>query len=701
MKRLAMSARFSSVAVLLALLDDFQGARAVDVLYQGPDSGSWNVTANWNSVAPPDVAFNEAGVIQNGATVILNEHTKSSPSGFPPLFDVNIGGLRLGSAAATTGRLRVVGGGILEAVPFAGGGETGAIAVGGAGQGNLTILGNGIVSGTSLSLGGSTSSSITISDTARLTVRGTANLERTTTISGPSVTFSAGGDLTLGSSSTLIADIRSNTAHSALRTESAANVARTIKPMFTGVTPAVGNKWTLVNAATGIASEFATVDVSMVPALPAGQAYRLFEETAGPRTLLQLAVEEVLTLQVNRVTGATSIANVGSTAKTIDGYSIISPHGSLTGSWNSLDDQDFGGPGSWLESPPGPTPNDLSELRPQSGGSTISAGNSLNLGTPYVKTFPAFGVDPDDISFEYTTPDERIINGSVVYTGAKTANNFVLTVDPATGAVAFRNDSPFSIAIDGYAIYSATGSLASATWNSLQDQSASVPGAAGWEQAPPALSNTAVAELKAGGTTVFQPQTGFSLGNLFKTVGATQDLRFELLLSGSATPNVGQVTYGGVSPPPIPSVEFVPGDYDGNGVVDGRDLNVWRQQFGLTQGVQADGDQDGDADGHDFLIWQRNLDVPPPIGSGDVNGNGVTDINDYIIIRNNFLGTNKTLATGDLTGDTLVNFADFRHWKNARTAAVAAAGWVPEPAGWALAVMGLGMTGAARRHREN
>ena len=64
--------------------------------------------------------------------------------------------------------------------------------------------------------------------------------------------------------------------------------------------------------------------------------------------------------------------------------------------------------------------------------------------------------------------------------------------------------------------------------------------------------------------------------------------------------------------------------------------------------VSADGDQDDDADGHDFLIWQRNFaPAPPPTtGSGDVNSNGVTDINDYMIIRNNFLGTGQDLHDG-------------------------------------------------------
>jgi hypothetical protein len=701
MKRLAMPARFLAAASLLALLNTCQVAWGVNKAWVGPDLGSWNVDANWTFGFGPDASFNEAALINNGGTAVLQGPAQSSGG------EVNVGGLKLGVSGldppgdSENGGLRIVSGGLLMNVATPNGSETGAITVGaGAGTGTLTIIGNGTLSGTSLSLGGSSSSSISLSDTASLAVSGAANLSRTTTVSGPGVNFSAGGDLTLGSASKLIADIRSSTTHSPLRTEGVANVAGTIKPMFTGVTPSVGNKWTLISAPTEITGEFAALDASMAPALPIGQAYQLFEETIGSRRLLQLGVQEVLILQVNRQTGATSIANVGTSPKQLDGYSIISPHGSLTGSWNSLDDQNVGGADRWLEAPPGPNPNDLSELHPQAGGTTVSAGGSLMLGAPYVVTVPALGVDPDDLSFEYTTPDERIVKGLVTYTGTKTANNFVLTVDPATGQAQMRLDSPFPTAIDGYAVYSASGSLTPATWNSLQDQSASNPSAAGWEQAPPAPSAQAVTELRADGSLTFQSQTGFQLGQLFKTVGGVQDLRLEVFLSGSAVPFVGKVNYGPITLVSPPSMEPVPGDYDRNGVVDGRDLDVWRQQFGSTQGLNADGDQDGDVDGHDFLIWQRNLFLaPPPTGSGDVNGNGVTDISDYIIIRNNFNGTNRTLAQGDLNGDTVVNFADFRHWKNNRTAAVAAAGVVPEPAGWSLGAIGLSLAGTTRRRR--
>jgi cytochrome c peroxidase len=49
----------------------------------------------------------------------------------------------------------------------------------------------------------------------------------------------------------------------------------------------------------------------------------------------------------------------------------------------------------------------------------------------------------------------------------------------------------------------------------------------------------------------------------------------------------------------------LPGDFDGDGEVDGADLLVWQGAFGQT-GL-ADADDDGDSDGRDYLLWQRNF----------------------------------------------------------------------------------------------
>lgn len=51
----------------------------------------------------------------------------------------------------------------------------------------------------------------------------------------------------------------------------------------------------------------------------------------------------------------------------------------------------------------------------------------------------------------------------------------------------------------------------------------------------------------------------------------------------------------------------LPGDFDGNRVVDAADLALWRGGLGATSGAEVgdgDADFDGDVDGGDFLVWQ-------------------------------------------------------------------------------------------------
>lgn len=53
--------------------------------------------------------------------------------------------------------------------------------------------------------------------------------------------------------------------------------------------------------------------------------------------------------------------------------------------------------------------------------------------------------------------------------------------------------------------------------------------------------------------------------------------------------------------------EPLPGDFNGDFVVDSNDLQNWHSEFGTISGSStADADYDGDVDGQDFLIWQRN-----------------------------------------------------------------------------------------------
>lgn len=53
----------------------------------------------------------------------------------------------------------------------------------------------------------------------------------------------------------------------------------------------------------------------------------------------------------------------------------------------------------------------------------------------------------------------------------------------------------------------------------------------------------------------------------------------------------------------------IPGDFNGDGFVDGVDLAAWNGNFGATGVGTAEGDANGDGavDGADFLIWQQNV----------------------------------------------------------------------------------------------
>src|ERR1051325_10460711 len=127
-------------AALMLTLSATQLPYAVNILWQGTNLADYNAATNWSSGLVPGT-FDEIATVNNNTTALLSS---AAP-------DAN--GLTLGQAAADIGGLRIANGGSVNMVPFTGG-STGALLVGQSGQGNLTILGGGSLSGQSLSLGG-------------------------------------------------------------------------------------------------------------------------------------------------------------------------------------------------------------------------------------------------------------------------------------------------------------------------------------------------------------------------------------------------------------------------------------------------------------------------------------------------------------------------------------------------------------------
>ena len=196
--------------------------------------------------------------------------------------------------------------------------------------------------------------------------------------------------------------------------------------------------------------------------------------------------------------------------------------------------------------------------------------------------------------------------------GAKTPS-ISLQVDTRNGQVQLHNPTAAPIAMNGYELTSAAGSLSVAGWNSFSDQILDpVDGpdaglAAGdgagetWDEAGGA-SRFGLQEGFLFGSTVLPAGATLSLGTAFDPVVAAEDLVFKFRRTD------GTIIDG--------SVEYVesriPGDFDGDSDVDADDLIVWRENFGSTTAdpLSGDADGDGDADGSDFLAWQRNLTGP-------------------------------------------------------------------------------------------
>jgi hypothetical protein len=94
---------------------------------------------------------------------------------------------------------------------------------------------------------------------------------------------------------------------------------------------------------------------------------------------------------------------------------------------------------------------------------------------------------------------------------------------------------------------------------------------------------------------------------------------------------------------------------------------------------------------------------------GDTDGNSVVDLNDFTPIRSNYLQAATERIQGDLNGDRVVNFTDFRQWKTAFIAGGAGAldgidlsfASVPEPAAISMALVGLWGAAGSFRNRRN
>ena len=105
--------------------------------------------------------------------------------------------------------------------------------------------------------------------------------------------------------------------------------------------------------------------------------------------------------------------------------------------------------------------------------------------------------------------------------------------------------------------------------------------------------------------------------------------------------------------------KFVPGDFNGDGIVDHSDFEKWQEDFVSGEIIDADGD--GDSDGADFLIWQRDFSAPVSI-IADFNNDGFADENDLHKWQADFGHTDGSDADADGDSDGTDFLACQRHF---------------------------------------
>lgn len=156
------------------------------------------------------------------------------------------------------------------------------------------------------------------------------------------------------------------------------------------------------------------------------------------------------------------------------------------------------------------------------------------------------------------------------------------------------------------------------------------------------LSYTAPSVPAAGATVASRfrwGQAGLSYtgGSLF--AGEVEDYEFPTVPGGG-----GLGGQGGVE---------IPGDYDGSGLVDQADYNLWKSTFGSNSDLRADGNGNGAVDISDYTVWQDNL------GATSGSGNAVALSRSGVSVGGEIARLPTGLSTGFSTYATATGFGNF------------------------------------------
>lgn len=436
-----------------------------------------------------------------------------------------------------------------------------------------------------------TGSNLEIRPGGQINFLGAANINAgsSLTMVGSGQTFSTTGDITFASTSTYIPKINSLVGQTPISADGAINFnSTTIAPSLDGVFPTGSETWIVADAGS-IDGNFILDRTSA--SLPAGKVFKANVVAGGAGEQIVLGIQSVLSLNVDTDTGAASISSPSGDAIRITGYGIASTTGQLNPiGWNSLEQQAVPG----FSKAGIPNTNNLDEIAgpidSTTQGSVLVTGTQQPLGNPFTTTLP-FGEVPD-LTFQYVTSEDEVVDGVVEYSGLASINNLLLTVDPSTGNAQLTNSSNTTIQLKGYSILSDSGSLkpSNSDWNSLDDQdvdNSGTGGVAGYvEEANP--TQFALTELIPDIETEVRalelsPGESYLLGDLFNT-GGTRDLVLEFVIENDS----------------------LTGDYNGDGSVNIADYVVWRDNLGSTTVLPNDSTP-GTVTTADYNAWKANF----------------------------------------------------------------------------------------------
>ena len=190
------------------------------------------------------------------------------------------------------------------------------------------------------------------------------------------------------------------------------------------------------------------------------------------------------------------------------------------------------------------------------------------------------------------------------------ASNLTAQIFPLTGEIRFRNTNAAAVPIAFYSITSPSGALNSSAlvWKSISDNYD--------------LSGNGFIDPVANWTTISALSTQLTEG-VFTAPGgslpAFRSVSFGQVWNPALYP-AHDLTFSAFQPDSQPiTITIMPtvaGDYNGSGGVGSLDYVQWRQSFGSTTNLDADGNLNGIVDAADYVIWRNNFGQSLPSGSG-------------------------------------------------------------------------------------